>query len=135
MANGHYSNFFPLWSAITLENSESHDSPDNLCHLSFWNKGFHHGLKSTLPDQPRNQEMASGRWEGGLGWGIHVKPWLILVNVWQKPLQYCKVISLQLIKKKKKEMASTPMKDILIMYLLLTGNQSQNSRRESILKI
>ena len=27
--------------------------------------------------------------------------WLILVNVWQKPLQYRKVISLQLIKKKK----------------------------------
>ena len=24
--------------------------------------------------------------------------WLIHVNVWQKPLQYCKVISLQLIK-------------------------------------
>ena len=22
-----------------------------------------------------------GRWEEGLGWGIHVKPWLILVNV------------------------------------------------------
>ena len=46
-----------------------------------------------------------GRWEGGLGWGIHVNPWLINVNVWQKPLQYCKVISLQLIKingKKKK---------------------------------
>ena len=39
-----------------------------------------------------------GRWEGGLGWGIHVTPWLI--HVWQKPLQYCKVISLQLIKKK-----------------------------------
>ena len=44
-----------------------------------------------------------GRWEGGLGWGIHVYPWLIHVNVWQKPLQYCKVISLQLIKKKKKK--------------------------------
>ena len=42
------------------------------------------------------------RWEEGLGWGIHVNPWLIHVNVWQKPLQYCKVISLQLIKKKKK---------------------------------
>ena len=41
-----------------------------------------------------------GRWEGGSGWGIHVKPWLILVNVWQNPLQYCKVISLQLIKNK-----------------------------------
>ena len=38
-----------------------------------------------------------GRWEGGSGWGIHVTPWLIHVNVWQKPLQYCKVISLQLI--------------------------------------
>ena len=26
----------------------------------------------------------------------HNPPWLIHVNVWQKPLQYCKVISLQL---------------------------------------
>ena len=46
-----------------------------------------------------------GRREGGLGWGTHVNPWLIHVNVWQKPLQYYKVISLQLIKingKKKK---------------------------------
>ena len=36
---------------------------------------------------------------------IHVNPWLIHVNVWQKPLQYSKVISLQLIKinGKKKE--------------------------------
>ena len=39
-----------------------------------------------------------GRWEGGSGWGTHVNPWLIHVSVWQKPLQYCKVISLQLIK-------------------------------------
>ena len=38
------------------------------------------------------------RWEGGSGWGIHVNPWLIHFNVWQKPLQCCKVISLQLIK-------------------------------------
>ena len=46
-----------------------------------------------------------GKWEGGSGWGIHVTPWLIHVNVWQNTLQYCKVISLQLIKineKKKK---------------------------------
>ena len=28
--------------------------------------------------------------------GTHVHPWLIHVNVWQKPPQYCKVISLQL---------------------------------------
>ena len=26
-----------------------------------------------------------GRWEGGSGWGTHVTPWLIHVNVWQKP--------------------------------------------------
>ena len=63
----------------------------------------------------------------GQEWGTHVNPWLIHVNVWQKPLdspgkngehmlihvniwqnplQYCKVISLQLIKineKKKKK--------------------------------
>ena len=38
---------------------------------------------------------------GGSGWGTHVHPWLIHVNVWQKPPQYCKVISLQLKKKKK----------------------------------
>ena len=33
-----------------------------------------------------------------MGWGTHVNPWLIHVNVWQKPLQYGKVISFQLIK-------------------------------------
>ena len=38
------------------------------------------------------------RREGGSEWGIHVNPRLIHVDVWQKPLQYCKVISLQLIK-------------------------------------
>ena len=39
-----------------------------------------------------------GRWEGGSGWGTPVNSWLIHVNIWQKPLQYCKVISVQLIK-------------------------------------
>ena len=39
-----------------------------------------------------------GRWEGGSGWGIHVNPWLIHFNIWKKPLQCFKVISLQLIK-------------------------------------
>ena len=40
-----------------------------------------------------------GMWrevEGSSGWGKHVHPWLIHVHVWQKPPQYCKVISLQL---------------------------------------
>ena len=43
-----------------------------------------------------NGKMGGRR--GGSGWGTHVNPWLIHVNVWQKPLQYCKVISLQVIK-------------------------------------
>ena len=37
-----------------------------------------------------------GMWEGGSEWGTHVHPWLIHVNVWQKPPRYYKVISLQL---------------------------------------
>ena len=44
-----------------------------------------------------------GRWEEGSAWGTHVNPWLIHVNVWQKPLQYYKVISLQLVKIKEKK--------------------------------
>ena len=47
-------------------------------------------------------------WDNPEGWGgegggrgvqdggTHVHPWLIHVNVWQKPPQYCEVISLQL---------------------------------------
>ena len=52
--------------------------------------------------QPRRMGWG-GRWKGGSRWGTHVNPWLIRVSVWQKPLQYCKVISLQLIKKKQKK--------------------------------
>ena len=44
-----------------------------------------------------------GRWEGGSGSGTHVNPWMIRVNVCQNPLQNCKVISLQLKKKKKSQ--------------------------------
>ena len=36
--------------------------------------------------------------------------WLIHVNVWQKPLQYCKVISLQLIKIYGKKLFVKPLK-------------------------
>ena len=47
----------------------------------------------------RPRRMAwGGRLEGGSRWGTHINPWLIHVNVWQKALQYCKVISFQLIK-------------------------------------
>ena len=37
-----------------------------------------------------------GEGSGREGWGTPVYPWLIHVDVWQKPLQNCKVISLQL---------------------------------------
>ena len=40
---------------------------------------------------------------GGSGWGTHVHPCLIHVNVWQNPPQYYKVISFQLKKKKKQQ--------------------------------
>ena len=33
---------------------------------------------------------------GGEGGRTHVHLWVIHVNVWQKPRQYCKVINLQL---------------------------------------
>ena len=46
--------------------------------------------------RPRGMGWA-GRREGGSGWGTHVNPWLIHVSVWQKPLQSCKLRSLQLI--------------------------------------
>ena len=38
---------------------------------------------------------------------FHVTPWLIHVNVWQNPLQYCKIISLQLIKINEKKMITS----------------------------
>ena len=52
-------------------------------------------LKSGALGQPRGMGWG-GRWQRGSGWGPHVQIWLIHVSVWQKPLQYCKVISLQL---------------------------------------
>ena len=61
-------------------------------------------LRAGALGRPRGMGWG-GRREGGSGWGTHVNLWLIHVNVWQKPLQYYKVISLQLIKineKKKK---------------------------------
>ena len=60
------------------------------------------------------------RWEGGSGWGTHVNPWLILVNVWEKPLQYCKVISLQLIKINEKK---CPM-------VRITGVQTEKTKKK-----
>ena len=46
-------------------------------------------------DNPEGWDGEGGG-RGGSRWGTHVHPWLIHVNVWQKPPQYCEVISLQL---------------------------------------
>ena len=64
------------------------------------------------------------RREGGLGWGTHVNPWLIHANVWQNPLQYCKVIILQLIKiNGKKKRNHTTVNNMVLIYS--TGNYIQ----------
>ena len=56
-------------------------------------------LKSLLMKGKEESEKA--------GLKLHIlKPWLIHVNVWQKPLQYFKVISLQPIKINEKKITS-----------------------------
>ena len=56
-----------------------------------------HVLRAGALERPRGMGWG-GRLEGGSGWETHINPCLTHVNVWQKPLQDCKVISLQLIK-------------------------------------
>ena len=80
-------------------------------------------LRTGALGRPRG--MGWGRWEGGSGWGTDVNPWLIHANVWQKPLQYCKVISLQLTKINEKKKKEFPICHILFPLFLpqqwLTG--------------
>ena len=54
-------------------------------------------LRAGALARPGGMGWERGR-KGGSGWGTRVDPWLIHVSVWQKTLQYCKVISFQLIK-------------------------------------
>ena len=54
--------------------------------------------------------------------GTHVHSWLIHINVWQKPPQYCKVISLQLnkfflVKKKKKLLGNFLKLNVYLRYV------------------
>ena len=68
-------------------------------------------------------------WDDSEGWdgegggrgvqdGEHVNPWLIHVHVWQKPLHYCKVIRLQLIKiSEKQRKRKTKLYDITLVEL------------------
>ena len=68
-----------------------------ICEIDDWSKfdAWNRALKASTLGQPRGMGWG-GRLERISGQGTHVHPWLIHVNVWQKPPQYCKVISLQL---------------------------------------
>ena len=70
-----------------------------ICGIDYQSKfdACNRALKAGALWQPWG--MGWGRCVGGSGWRTHVYPWLIHVNVWQNPLKYCKVISLQLKKK------------------------------------
>ena len=81
-------------------------------------------MHETGHSKPVNWDNPEG-WDGrevgeGSGWETHVHPWLIHVNIWQKPPQYCKVISLQL---------------KLIKFLKISSNTSCSSRRQMTTQI
>ena len=93
--------FWTLWEKVRVGCSER--TALKQVYYQGWNRSpaqvecMRQVLRAGALGRPRRMGWG-GRWEGGSGWGIHVTPWLIHVNVWQKPLQYYKVISLQLIK-------------------------------------
>ena len=102
--------FWTIWEKVRVGWSERTASKHIYCQV--WNRSpvqvgcMRQVLRTGALGWPRGMGWG-GRCEGGSRWGTHVNPWLIHVNVWQKPLQYCKVISLQLIKingKKKREL-------------------------------
>ena len=85
------------WSSYLREKSEN---SIETCILPYMKQiaspGSMHETGRSGPvhwDDPKGWDGdGGGRW--GSEWGTHVHPWLIHVNVWQKPLQYFKVISL-----------------------------------------
>ena len=72
-------------------------------------------------DDPEGWDGEGGG-RGGSAWRTHVNPWLILVNVWKKPLQCCKVISLQLIGINEKKCKKKKRKLSFSECLVETGN-------------
>ena len=82
-------------------------------------------LRAGALGRPRGMGWG-GRREGGPGWGTHVNPWLIHVNVWQKPLQYYKVIRLQLTKINEKKRNKQTNKIISKKHILSMYNLDDN---------
>ena len=89
------------------------------CALNYRSGG--RDLETEPLQSPGSEALEQDSYEVCSGWGTHVNPWLIHVNVWQKPLQYYKVISLQLIKinGKKKNCINLLMFACLFVFLLL----------------
>ena len=85
-----------------------------------------------------NGEGGEGRVQDG---GTQIYLWLIHVNVWQKPPQYCKVISLQLKKKRKKKnlwstqvaKSANPFKEHIFVPQLIVVNN--DTKKKSIFPI
>ena len=82
--------FWTLWENARVGWSERIASKHVYYHM--WNRlpvqvqCMRQGAKGWCTGM--TQRDGIGReWEGDLGWGTHVNPWLIHVNVWQKPLQ------------------------------------------------
>ena len=107
--------FWTLWEKARVEWSER----TTLKHVYYqvWNRSpiqvgcMRQVLGAGALGWPRGMGWG-GRWEMGSGWGTYVNPCLIHVNLWQNPLQYCKVISLQLMKingKKKRTSEVCPL--------------------------
>ena len=103
LASGSFSNESPLcirwpkyWS-FTFIISPSNEQPGLISFRTNWLGLL--AVQGTFKSHLQHHSSKASIWqEGGSGWGTHVNPWLIHVNIWQKPLQYHKVISFQLIK-------------------------------------
>ena len=67
-------------------------------------------LRAGALGRPRGMGWG-GRREGGSGWGTHVNPCLIHVNVWQKPLQCLQLIKINGKKKEHKKKKKMEMRD------------------------
>ena len=88
--------FWTLWEKARVGWSERIASKH--VYYQVWNRSpaqvgcMRQVLRAGALGRPRGTGWG-WRWEQGSGWGAHVNLWVIHVNVWQKPLKYCKVIA------------------------------------------